>query len=123
MRQEDKLSENYYEWSRQFHEEQKQIKERAHAYSQQRIKEIDEKVKKEAEEKRAQEEKERKASLWVCLGIAFGIPALVLLVPNTGAGTYLMSLLTLTTVVPIIPILIGISLAIITSHYKKKKEK
>lgn len=124
--EEKELEKARLEWKMQFWEDQERIKKEAHEYSQKRIKEIEEKVRKEAEERKEKErleEREKKVSLWVCLGIAFGIPALVLLVPGTKIEAYVGALLVLTTGVPVIPIAIGIALAIVTGHYKKKNKK
>lgn len=107
--------------------ERKREKERAFAEKCRKEREQQEleweaKWEKERMEKEKLEKGEKKVSLWVCLAIAFGLPALVLAVPDAPAGSYLASLLALTVGVPVIPILMGIALVFIADHYKKKKK-
>ena len=145
MRQEEKLSENYYEWSRQFWKEQQRDREKRKESSLQSFKASEEKIIKKNEEywnrmkyydevakrgrekreecrisKEEEKQKQEKSVSWAVILVLLGIPALVLLVPGAPKGAYLGTLVLLTVGIPILPLVLLCVLIFLACYYKKK---
>lgn len=122
MRQEEKLSESYYEWSRQFWKEQQRDREKRKESSLRHF-EASEENRKNEECRSSREEEKRKQEKSVSMAVIIvllGIPALVLLVPGAPKGAYLGTLVLFTVGIPILPLVLLCILIFLACYYKKK---